>query len=443
MHLPEDFIRYTRHLMGERRWSLFEEGLQQQSPVSVRLNPRKVNTDKILLEKVPWSDYGYYLAERPNFTFDPLLHAGVYYVQEASSMFIEYVLRHIVKKPIAMLDMCAAPGGKSIAARTVLPEGSLLFSNEPMKTRAQILAENIQKWGFPATVVTNSYPADYAKTNMKFDVVLCDVPCSGEGMFRKDPASIDEWSVANVGKCQLLQRQIVGEAWHCLEPGGFLIYSTCTFNTKENEENIAFFMEEFGAEVVELPIREQWNITGSLLPGFNHPVYRFIPGITRGEGLFMCVMRKPGEPSCRGISAMTNNLKQLHVIYDHVLQEDRAEKRRDKKTAKGGHPHKRDEAKNTAKEDTPQHAEALSVNHDNDKYPHVELSYKDAISYLRREAITLPSSVPRGFVVVTFQEHPLGFVKNIGNRANNLYPQNWKIKSTYIPTEYETVFRLA
>ncbi len=429
--------------MGERRWSLLEEGLLSQPPVSVRFNPRKVNAEDVSLDRVPWSRYGYYLGKRPNFTFDPLLHAGVYYVQEASSMFIEYVIQSLVKEPVDMLDMCAAPGGKSTAVRAVLPENSILVSNEPMKIRAQVLSENIQKWGYPGSVVANNYPADYRKNGLLFDVILCDVPCSGEGMFRKDPASIDEWSLANVDKCQMLQRQIVDDAWHCLKPGGLFIYSTCTFNTKENEENIAFFMETLKAEIVDLPVKEEWGITGSLLPGFNHPVYRFIPGITQGEGLFMCVMRKPGEMNIGGSAKSLNNVSKLHVIYDNIALDGRPEKRKEPKSAKNSRPCRRAEAKNTGKDNIPQHAEALSVNHDYGQYPHVELSYASAISYLRREAIALSSDVPRGMVVVTFQGHPLGFAKNVGNRANNLYPQNWKIKSTYIPSEYETILRLA
>ena len=190
------------------------------------------------------------------------------------------------------LDLCAAPGGKSTALRSVLPADCVLISNEPMGNRAQILLENVTKWGAPNHIVTNNYPRDFRKAKLKFDFILCDVPCSGEGMFRKDPNAISEWSAQNVEKCWQLQREIVADAWECLNPGGLLIYSTCTYNTKENEENIRWILDTYDAQVLDIPVDSSWNITGSLLDGFHEPVYRFIPGITRGEGLFVCALRK-------------------------------------------------------------------------------------------------------------------------------------------------------
>jgi hypothetical protein len=197
-------------------------------------------------------------------------------------------------RQLTVLDLCAAPGGKSTLLRSALPEDAILYSNEPIHNRANILSENVQKWGYARHIVTNNYPRDYRKSKMKFDLILCDVPCSGEGMFRKDEATIREWSPQNVEKCWQLQREIVSDAWECLNAGGLFIYSTCTFNTKENEENIRWILDTYDAEVVQIDVRPEWNITGSLLPDFHEPVYRFIPGITRGEGLFMCVLRKKG-----------------------------------------------------------------------------------------------------------------------------------------------------
>jgi hypothetical protein len=332
-------------------------------------------------------------------------------------MFIDFVLRQLVKRPVCMLDLCAAPGGKSTAARSALPAGSLLVSNEPISTRAQILAENIVKWGHADCIVTSNYPEDYGRSGEMFDVVLCDVPCSGEGMFRKDPQAIDEWSLQNVEKCWRLQRDIVSEAWKSLLPGGLLVYSTCTFNTKENEENIRFFMETLGAQPVSVETEAAWNITGSLLQGFDAPVYRFLPGFTRGEGLFMCVLRKNGDEMQGDKQTVRKAVgKKLHTLYTGDMEP----------TAKG-------------KNLIPVHAEALFAERDPAKYPMAELSYEQAISYLRHEAITLPADTPRGIVVVSFMGQPLGFAKNIGNRANNLYPQNWKIKSSHTPSEYETI----
>lgn len=275
MNLPEDFTAYTREWMGEDLFADFMKGMEATAPTSIRLNPFKCPscthiTDEDDTEVVPWCpNTGRYLSERRNFTFDPLLHAGLYYVQEASSMFIDLAIRKYVKQPVRMLDLCAAPGGKSTAIRAALPEGSLLFSNEPMRTRSQILAENIQKFGHPDVIVTNNYPRDYKKSKLQFDVILTDVPCSGEGMFRKDEGAIKEWSTSNVNNCWQLQREIVSDIWNCLKPGGILIYSTCTFNGHEDEENVLWIEENLGAERLPMPIEERWNITGSLLKKMN------------------------------------------------------------------------------------------------------------------------------------------------------------------------------
>ena len=196
--LPESFLSYTRETMGEELFAAFVSGLGEEAPVSIRVNRAKWDGGVAHGERVPWSVDGYYLPDRPNFTFDPLLHAGCYYVQEASSMFVERVLSQYVTEPVEMLDMCAAPGGKSLAAIATLPEGSWLMSNEPIRQRASILAENVSKWGSERMVVVNNYPVQISKSKMKFDVILCDVPCSGEGMFRKDAQAIREWSVQNV-----------------------------------------------------------------------------------------------------------------------------------------------------------------------------------------------------------------------------------------------------
>ena len=391
MQLPEDFLRETRLLLGDDRFNSYLKAFNEEAPVSIRLNP-KLSTGVRPQDKVLWCEEGYYLSDRPQFTFDPLFHAGCYYVQEAASMFICHILRQFENKPVAVLDLCAAPGGKSTALRSVLPEASLLVSNEPIPTRAQILLENITKWGAGNCIVTNNYPRDFRKAKTKFDLILCDVPCSGEGMFRKDPATISEWSVQNVGKCWRLQREIVADAWECLNPGGTLIYSTCTFNTKENEENVRWIIDTYDAEPIDIPTDPSWRITGSLLSGFDAPVYRFIPGITRSEGLFVCALRKrmkSEELRMKSSSLFTLNSK-LKILQTDLPQGD---------------------------------------------FPCVALSYSDALRYLRGEVLVLPAETPRGIVTVTYQGFPLGPVKNIGNRANNLYPKPWRIKTTHLPSE--------
>ncbi len=301
MQLPKEFEETTKALMGEELYNTLLRGLGSEPPVSIRLNPFKPSADLfkgygdaekgISMKPVPWAKDGYYLSERPSFTLDPLFHAGAYYVQEASSMFVDFIIRQLVTSSVAMLDLCAAPGGKTICARTALPEGSILYSNEPNRTRANILAENVIKFGHPDIVVTNNYAKDYSKAGINFDVILTDVPCSGEGMFRKDPNAINEWSPNNVEACWRLQRSIVEDIWPCLKPGGILIYSTCTFNAKEDEDNVQWIVDNLGAEPITIKnIDEKWNITSALKGSL--PVYRFIPGRTTGEGLFIAVLRK-------------------------------------------------------------------------------------------------------------------------------------------------------
>ena len=304
--LPQDFTEQTQAIFGDELWNDFLHAMEEEPPVSIRLNPFRTDDTWTVIggQRVPWCRHGYYLASRPQFTFDPLLHAGAYYVQEASSMFLDEVLRQLIgnQSPILALDLCAAPGGKSTLLRTAVGADGILVSNEPNGKRAQILAENIQKWGAPGMYVTNNYPVAFSKSGMMFDLILTDVPCSGEGMFRKDEGTIGEWSLEHVLRCSSMQREIVADAWQCLRPGGLLVYSTCTFNTRENEENVKWILENFDAEILPVETQREWNITGSLLPGFAAPVCRFIPGRTRGEGLFMAAIRKKGDakPNQRG-----------------------------------------------------------------------------------------------------------------------------------------------
>lgn len=396
--LPIDFTDMARRTMGEERFDSYLKAFETDAPVSIRLNPEKAKELTADGERVPWCRNAYYLPQRPNFTYDPLLHAGCYYVQEAGSMFLDTVMQQWVPDvPVVMIDFCAAPGGKSLLARTALAAGSVMFSNEPMRNRANILAENVEKWGYADHFVTNNFPRDYRRAKMIADVVLCDVPCSGEGMFRKDEATIREWSMQNVEKCARLQREIVADAWSCLADGGLFIYSTCTFNTHEDEENIQWMMDELGAEVLPVKVDAAWNITGSLLDGFSQPVYRFIPGISKGEGLFLCVLRKGGAwQQGHSLKSLRKSQQNLNIIYCPKAQPDMVK---------------------------------------------VEVNYQQAMAYLRHEAITLGADVPRGMVGICFEGHLLGLAKNIGNRANNLYPKEWKIRTTYIPNEYETILR--
>lgn len=410
MRLPNDFEQAMTNILGKDEYARLAEALSMPAPTSIRINPQKIEAEELAIlkeaEQVPWCKDGFYLKERPSFTFDPLFHAGCYYVQEASSMFLAHVLKQYVNEPVVALDLCAAPGGKSTLALSELPEGSLLIANEAMRQRANILAENITKWGNPNCIVTNNYAEDFQAFSHTFDLIICDAPCSGEGMFRKDPASIGEWSLANVETCWRRQRDIVSNIWHTLKVGGILIYSTCTYNPKEDEENVAWMVETLGAEVLSCKPHPDWGLTERNT--------HFYPHRTKGEGFFISVLRKTSTDEAAVVGHRKKNLpaqllqrarRTLKVIYagmEAPLQTD--------------------------KHGRPNHSLALSNNLDRTAYPMVEVDESQAIAYLRTEALQLSPDTPRGYVLLTYKGHPLGFVKNIGSRANNLYPAEWRIR---------------
>ncbi|MDR0547005.1 MAG: rRNA cytosine-C5-methyltransferase [Dysgonamonadaceae bacterium] len=395
MQLPEAFISRTKALLGDE-WEAFEQALNQEKPTSIRFNPKKTGIE-ILFDvesPVPWASNAYYLSSRPVFTLDPFFHAGCYYVQEASSMFLEHYVKNYVHEPVKALDLCAAPGGKSTHLSAVLPEGSLLVANEVIRQRANILSENLIKWGNPQTIVANNYPADIGKLKEFFDLIVCDLPCSGEGMFRKDAGAITEWSVQNVKFCAERQRQIISDIFPALKHGGILIYSTCTYNREENEDNIEWICREFEAELLEAP-------------------RRFMPHKTRGEGFFIAAIRKGEEKDTwRKVHADHYKdylflKKSLKIVFAGMALED----------IKG---------KNFA----PPHALAMSTALPEKTFPRWELDLETALKYLRKESLSnVPAEIPRGFVLVAYRNQALGFVKNIGNRANNLYPHEWRIRS--------------
>ena len=471
MILPQAFIERTRQLLGEDIYPQFEEALATETPVSIRPNRTKCQLP-VEGEPIPWATSGMYLKNRPTFTFDPLFHAGCYYVQEASSMFVERVLQEYVHEPVVMLDLCAAPGGKSTLCRSTLPEGSLLVANEVMRNRSQILAENLIKWGHPEVVVTNNDPADFTELTHLFDVILTDVPCSGEGIFRKDQVAVAEWSRENVDICWQRHRRILTDIWPSLKPGGFLIYSTCTFNREEDEDNVAWIAKELGAEILPVPIEDSWGITGNLVGG-EFPVYRFLPHKTKGEGFFLAVLRKQ-EGECEetlsrfskspsrmdkkkkgkdnkqplvvpkeakewlaSVSDYSLAMKDTQVVaFPKAYQDEYALLQQTLKVIHAGIT--LGEVK--GKDLIPHHSLAMSTALASEAFPKAEVSYEQAIAYLRKEGLILDADVPRGYVLLTYQGIPLGFVKNIGNRANNLYPQEWRIRSGYLPEEVVCVF---
>lgn len=410
--IPDDFFDSLQQIPGLDP-EAFREAMQSAPAVSVKLNRRKLSDARDLgygeLEKVGWCASGYYLPERPIFTLNPLLHAGAFYVQDASSMIYESIVAEIrdnygLSSDSAVLDLCAAPGGKSTSIINALPDGALLVANEFMPQRARILVENLLKWGYPDIMVTNSDTSRFASAGELFDLVAVDAPCSGEGMMRKDEQAVEQWSRRLVEKCASLQRGILANAVAALSPGGFLIYSTCTFNTTEDEENARWLRDEFGMEPLSLPIFSNPMIGKGCDPEI--PALRFMPHITRGEGLFVTAFRKPGSSAPLSRRKLCETLrKKTRVILDGIPSV----------TIKG-------------KVEIPASEWCLATDFPAGSYPRCEVGESTALSYLRHETITLPTNMERGFVVITYKGHPLGFVKNIGSRANNLYPASWKIR---------------
>lgn len=463
--LPDAFLDSLSEL-GDKA-GVLREALLTAPSVSIRENRRKPSPDYASMDidgVVPWCAVGRYLSSRPSFTLDPSMHQGRYYVQDASSMFLSHVVNTLVgdsAAPLLALDACAAPGGKTTALIDALPDGSVVVANEYVPKRAAILKENIIKWGYPGVVVTRDDTARIARACHDFDVVVADVPCSGEGMMRKDKTAVEQWSPALVDECVARQCEIVANLWDAVAHGGYLIYSTCTFNRKENELMVEHMVRDLGAESVRIPVEPDWNIT----PGIDTSChcYRFLPGLTRGEGLFMAVLRKPGEAergkglACRGgkkpagkkasrrPSAAAVNVRDVAAAAAKWLSRD------------GGYELTVDEGRVNA---VPGNMSALScalgerlnvIHHgvcvgeikggtvipsqslamsqalSIDAFPRVELSREAALDYLRREALTLPDGTPKGFVLVCYESYPLGFVKNLGSRANNLYPSEWRV----------------
>lgn len=420
--------------------------LSTPSPVSIRLNRRKGCEPLKDWARVPWAERGYYLPSRPRFTLDPMLHQGRYYVQEASSMVVGEIVSRLVAEssaPLRYLDACAAPGGKTTAVIDALPDGSLVVANEYVPRRAAVLVENLTKWGYPGTVVCRGDTLRLGKLDEMFDIVGVDAPCSGEGMFRKDEEAVAQWSPGLVSECAERQREILGNVWPALRPGGHLIYSTCTFNRHENEEIVDWMVDELGAESVDMKLPDTWGIAGGI--NSDHYCYRFLPHRLKGEGLFVAVVRKPGDgfrrlkpaklPKPDSIPAPLANW--ISAGHEHII-----EKSGDKVIAY--HRSHADAiavlrqrldmvscgvtiAEAKGRDFAPTQSLAMSLALDREAFRNVDIDAGMALTYLRRESVVLPEGVDKGHVLLTFGGHPLGFVKNLGNRSNNLYPAAWRI----------------
>lgn len=435
------------------------DALDFKPSVSVRLNPYKMFSHN-LNDSVPWCYNGFYLSERPAFVFDPLWHAGAYYVQEASSMVLDFLLKQIVlpQKPM-VLDLCAAPGGKStLLASAVYRQNGWLLANEIIRNRAQILSENLIKWGLPNTTVVSAPPREIGlKSEAMFDLVVVDAPCSGEGMFRKDLNARDEWSIDNVNLCANRQIEILDEIALSVAPGGYLVYSTCTFNREENESVVTQFSEKYGAEVLRFDFPESWGITvGSCLLG---EVYRFLPHKTRGEGFTVTVMQMPGEGKRTQLKNRKNDFqpfknKELISPWLNMADDFTFWKLKDKLYA---FPAEFADEMIWAKTHfsllhagiqvgevfgtniKPLPELAFSVVLNTNAFNKLEIDYENALRYLTKADIPVEDN-SRGLGLVNYEGGALGFINMLGNRYNNLYPKEWRIR---ILRQENSIFTLA
>lgn len=395
---------------------------------------------------VPWSSgSGFYLCRRPNFTLLPALHQGLLYVQDASSMCLSHIIAALAAQlgggALRLLDACAAPGGKTLCAADALPAGSLVVANEYDFRRAEILRENVIKWGLPSAVVSRGDTARFRRLPEAFDIVCVDAPCSGEGMMRKDAEAAAQWSPALVEECARTQWRIVEALWEALRPGGAFVYSTCTFNRTENEEIVARLAAGKGARGVTVEALERPEIVRGI--DIDLPCYRFLPGRVRGEGLFLCVLRKPGDASAAAVKTPRASRKPdaaaaavgAWLEGDYAVATDAAGAVCAVPRAVSALlPEARgvQVAQIKGRDILPAQPLALSTSLRDGAFPAVAVDYATALAYLRREAVTLEGA-PRGIVLLQYAGRPLGFVKNLGNRANNLYPQAWRIMSTHAP----------
>lgn len=459
MQIPQALINNLEGVNGfdkEAFLSVHQSGAQI---TSVRLNPSKIdlqNNDAsssetittsglIIEEKVPWTSAGFFLTQRPSFTFDPLFHAGTYYVQEASSMFLEQALRQTtdLTQSLTVLDLCAAPGGKSTHLQSLLSPGSLLVSNEVIKTRAGILRQNIIKWGSSNVVVTNNDPQHFPRMGGFFDVMVVDAPCSGSGLFRRDSEAIREWSEEAVQLCCGRQKRILADALPALKEEGILIYSTCSYSPEEDENLADWLVEDMGMESLPIPLQEAWGIVETLSSTAKAFGYRFFPDKVKGEGFYLAAFKKKGEHSqtrlkgariekctakeCsivtpwlhttevellkhHSIYALPKPLMSRYTIVKEALNVQYAG------VAIG----------EVMKEKlVPDHALALS----SIVAPAVAstaLDYNTAIRYLQRGELTLDAET-KGWQTVTFGTHNLGWINALQNRINNYYPKELRI----------------
>ncbi|BAV08422.1 16S rRNA C967 or C1407 C5-methylase, RsmB/RsmF family [Filimonas lacunae] len=448
--LPIALLASLEQCAGFNRNTFEAVHAAEEKVTSVRFNPAKGPqrlASGLPLTPVPWCRYGAYLPERPSFTFDPLFHAGTYYVQEASSMFLWEVLHQVAGNPAQqkVLDLCAAPGGKSTLLASYFADG-LVVANEVIRNRSSILAENITKWGADNVVVTNNDPAHFQALAGYFDVIVADAPCSGSGLFRKDPEAIEEWSEDNVALCSQRQQRILADIYPALKEEGILIYSTCSYSKQEDEEILDWLMQNFALESCSISLEEEWGIIPVLSEQYKAAGYRFYPDKVKGEGFFIAAFRKK-ESSSGTVFVKKNTLntltkQEVQVVGDWL--KDTANlflfKQKDTIIAvpeqwkaevltlqQSLHIKKAGVAVGMlkGKDLVPEHALALSL-HVKDTLPKLNLELEQALQYLRKKEVDA-GDAPKGWTLAQFEGVNLGWMKVLPGRINNYYPVEWRI----------------
>jgi len=450
--IPEQLLETLANAPGFDR-TAFVEAHQKAAALSVRLHQRRPATLQGDLELVPWCSTGRYLDARPVFTLDPAFHGGAYYVQEASSMFLEQVLLPYIsgKSGLRVLDLCAAPGGKSTLIASLLDDESLLIANEVVRSRASILDENITKWGYTNSWVTANDPKELGRLKGYFDIIVIDAPCSGSGLFRKDNKAVQEWSVANVQLCCERQERILHDIWPALKKGGLLVYATCSYSPQEDEEMLDKLADAFSVSGLEVAIKQDWGVVPSKTKN-GLTGYRFYPDKVRGEGFFIAAVIK-NEPAAtmlqgRFRSAHSAKMQQqaAWLIADQSLviletgsetiSAMRAAHEQDffalkdhvyfrKAGVRLGQP--------AGKDWIPAHDVALSL----DVHPgisSVEVTKEQALRFLKKEDMGL--QVEKGWHIVRYNGLGLGWIKSLGNRINNYLPKHWRIRMEITEEDY-------
>lgn len=453
MHLPQAFINSLQGLKGFDEELFVKAHDVDEKITSVRFNQQKIGTNKessffnnITLSPVPWCKTGFYLSDRPSFTFDPLFHAGCYYVQEASSMFLEQALHQTINlnTPQKILDLCAAPGGKSTLIQSLMSKDSLLVTNDVIRSRANILKDNIIKWGCENVVVTNNDPKDFNRLEGFFDVLVVDAPCSGSGLFRREADAIGEWSTHNVTLCSQRQQRILANALPALKEEGILIYSTCSYSIAEDEQIADWLVKDFNLESIQLTVQPQWNIV-EIETNHKNFGYRFWPHHLKGEGFFISVFRKK-EGSTVKLNNASNSLEVLtkkeqqtlhnwtnsvdkiflkykDTVYAWPQQQlyDFSVMLKNLKVIYSG------VLAGTLVHDKliPAHSLALS-NIMGEKVLRSAIDLNNAIAYLQRKDFQL-TGTNKGWMLATYQNHPLGWMNVLPTRINNYYPKELRI----------------